>query len=100
MEVRVDDEPDGPDGQLADFGEQRAARRCQPGIDEEHAIVSDLHRDVRACAEDRVDVALDVQRLERRRGAAGRRLLRTDRDGPAGQACPDRKEGGLLREDA
>ena len=58
MKVRVDDVPNRLVGQLLDRREQLLAHLRGAGIDDEHALVTDLDRDVAAGAEQHVDVAL------------------------------------------
>ena len=65
MDVRVDDEADRPVRQLADLGEQLRRRRRKTGVDDEDAVVADLHGDVAAGAGQHVDVPLHRQHFDR-----------------------------------
>ena len=67
------------------LGQRRGHR-----VDDQHAVVADLHRGVHEAADQHPDVALDVQRLHRRRGAAGRR--RRVRRVPAAAATVTRRD--------
>ena len=86
VQVRVDQKPDRPLRQLADLRHQRVRGRGRPGVHEQHAVLSDLDRDVSAGAEDGVHVLLHAQRLERGR------LLGDDAD-IRGQCCEGDEQG-------
>ena len=66
-------------GKRLDRRQDLLAGSGQAGIDQQGALLADLHRDVAAGAENRIHVVLDVQDLElacrRRAGAALRKRL-------------------------
>ena len=80
MEVRVEHPPDRLVRELLDRGDHAVGVLRQPGIDDQHAIVADLHRDVAAGADQHVDAALHVDRFELGGIAGGRRGRRLSRD--------------------
>ena len=59
VRVRVDDVANGPGRQLTKRCEHRISVLRRPGIDENRAEGTDLHRDIRSAADDHVHVALD-----------------------------------------
>ena len=59
-------------GAAADLGDQLLGQRLGQGVDDQHAVVADLHGGVDAAAGQHPDVALDVERLHLRgAGVAG-----------------------------
>ncbi len=68
VRVRIDQPANGlVRREPADCREHLGARRRRSAVDDEHAVLAGLHGDVRPRADEHVDVALDVHRLDRRR---------------------------------
>jgi hypothetical protein len=68
--MRVDDPANGLVGELSDHRKKLIASRTEPGIDDEHAVRTDLQRHVAPVAGDHVDAAANRQHLQIAGGAA------------------------------
>ena len=67
VRVRVDDPADRLVARdLLDLGEQLVGKRLGHRVDDQHALVADLDRGVEPAANEHPDVALHVERVDRR----------------------------------
>ena len=64
VRVRVDDVTNRPVGQLTQRRQDRIGILHSTGIDDDRSKTADLHRDVRPCANDDVDVPLNGHRIQ------------------------------------